>query len=1046
MMKLSNDVCIGRYYQPTDISGTPAPDNEHVPRSSNDPCLTAFAQLGALRLNAKRGLITFSSRDTEYILAESGQTISLQKDDDEKDRLWHGAGALKRNKGIGQELVKTFCDPNTAPPYVVINDLTKDEAFKDKCIVTGHPFVRFLAAVPLRTPLHSMVIGNYIVVDDKPRDGLNQEEIQFMMDMGVTVMDYLEAARVNQKEGRAQRMVKAVGLFIQGKASLRDWWLEEGYKGQQSKAKKRVRKGVALDNEADIEFGVQDPPDQFTSRGIEGLSSHNHRESLGRLERSPSSSTLSHNDIGDHGALGDGRPAIPHTLSSSTDTTIPLSSFSRPAIERSGSATTMSTVGDPHREANVRHHSVAFDNPSDPTGADDSKELQEALLSNDLKGIFSRASNLIREARYMDGTIFYDASIGSFGGSSKKGIMDQKAPGEFHPDGTVSTSDDDQGLRTSDTDGSSSAQAHSDPPENSCNILGYSTRKRSSIRGHTPPDEYLKFPEAIMRRLLKRYPHGKVFNFEEDGSYSSSDDTLSGRDTEENDSGPQRFAQSDKKLQRKRISKEAEAAAILAVLPGARSVFFFPLWDPSRERWYAGTLLWSTCPTRGLCPLEDLTYLAAFGNSIMAEVARLSAQVLAQMKNDFISSISHELRSPLHGVLASVEFLQETKMTETQVEMVNNIHASGKVLLDTINHVLDFSKVNRKSKYRGKTARKNRKRSKKSGKDQETIDGAADDAADVCVLSEEVIESIYAGRNVSKLVMQASAGRRRASIHPGVALESPVTVIMDIGWLPSWTFDLDAGAWRRILMNLFSNAMKYTKIGYVKVSLHHEEEAASNRNSRSTLVLKVKDSGKGISQEFLKHHLYKPFTQEDSLATGAGLGLSIVRHIVHDLGGQIDFTSEQGTGTEAIVRIPLTAPILPPQIDGYDLLSEVRKKTKGVKFRLDGFDRYPDISEAPTGILSSDAEGAMYLKSSVESLMCEWFAMESTANSPSGGDDAEVEVIMESGIASMENKLQSYIYNASPSGKMTAIILCNAPPSSKIRSNEFFEVFYLQQP
>lgn len=944
------------------------------------------------------------------------------------------------NKGMGQELVKTFCDPKTAPPYVVINDLTKDESFKNKCIVIGHPFVKFLAAVPLRSPLHSMVIGIYVVVDDKPRDGLNEEELQFMVDMGVTVMDYLEAGRVNQKEGRAQRMVKAVGLFIEGKSSLRDWWLQEGHKGQKSRVKKRARNSATLEGLADTEFGVQDPLDQFSAKGIESLTSHNHRESLGRLERSPSSSTLSHND------RGDGRPAMPHTISSLTDTTVPLSSLSRPAVDRNSSATTLSTVGDIHHEANIRHHSVAFDNPSDPTGPDNSKELEEALLSNDLKGIFSRASNLIREARGMDGTLFFDASVGSFGGSSKRGVLDQKAPGGFQPDGTVSTSDDDQGLRASDTDGSISTELPSDPRENSCNILGYSTRKRSSLRGHTPPEEHLRFPEAILRRLLKRYPHGKVFNFEEDGSYSSSDDTASGRETQDEDSGPRRFTSFEKKSQRKRLSKEAEAAAILSVLPGARSVFFFPLWDQSRDRWYAGTLVWSTCSTRGLCPLEDLTYLAAFGNSIMAEVARLSAQVLAQMKNDFISSISHELRSPLHGVLASVEFLQETDMTETQAEMVNNIHASGKVLLDTINHVLDFSKVNRKSKYKGRTARKNRNRSKKSGKNQETTDGAADDAADVCVLSEEVIESVYAGRNISKLVMQASAGRRRASIHPNTVLESPVTVIMDVGWLSSWTFDLDAGAWRRILMNLFSNAMKYTKAGFVKMSLHVEEAVALNKNTSSNLVLKVKDSGKGISQEYLKHHLYKPFTQEDSLATGAGLGLSIVRHIVHDLGGQIDFISEQGTGTEATVRIPLPAPSLPAQIDSYDLVGEVRKKTMGLKFRLDGFDRYPDISETPTGILSADAEGAMYLKSSVQGLMSEWFAMESTANSLSDDDDAEVEVIMESGIASMENKLQSYIYNASPSGKMTAIILCNAPPSSKIRSNEFFEVFYLQQP
>lgn len=69
--------------------------------------------------------------------------------------------------------------------------------------------------------------------------------------------------------------------------------------------------------------------------------------------------------------------------------------------------------------------------------------------------------------------------------------------------------------------------------------------------------------------------------------------------------------------------------------------------------------------------------------------------------------------------------------------------------------------------------------------------------------------------------------------------------------------------------------MKYTTKGFIKVSLAVETDSTiRGRKTKSMLVLKVKDSGKGISKEFLKHHLYKPFTQEDSLAVGAGLGYS----------------------------------------------------------------------------------------------------------------------------------------------------------------------------
>jgi signal transduction histidine kinase len=60
--------------------------------------------------------------------------------------------------------------------------------------------------------------------------------------------------------------------------------------------------------------------------------------------------------------------------------------------------------------------------------------------------------------------------------------------------------------------------------------------------------------------------------------------------------------------------------------------------------------------------IEDLRYLAAFGNSVMAEVARLDTLAADRAKTDFISSISHELRTPLHEILASVEFLQDTAL------------------------------------------------------------------------------------------------------------------------------------------------------------------------------------------------------------------------------------------------------------------------------------------------------------------------------------------------------------------------------------------------
>lgn len=245
--------CLCRYYQPDETAT--APDGKKIPKSSSDPCLTAFAQLGALRCNTKRGIITLTTGTTEYIIAESGQALSLQQDDDADDQLWHGVGAFKCPSSthitIGCEIVKHFC--RTGDEYVVINDTTKDDVYKEKCVVKEAPHIRFIAAVPLRTR-DSTIIGNYVIVDDKPQDtGLTKSEIQFLLDAGVTVMDYLEAGIIKRKQYRAERMIKAISLFIEGKATLRDWWLEWGHKFQTTTLKKRAKNTVELAQLADAE-------------------------------------------------------------------------------------------------------------------------------------------------------------------------------------------------------------------------------------------------------------------------------------------------------------------------------------------------------------------------------------------------------------------------------------------------------------------------------------------------------------------------------------------------------------------------------------------------------------------------------------------------------------------------------------------------------------------------------------------------------------------------------------------------------------------------
>lgn len=124
-----------------------------------------------------------------------------------------------------------------------------------------------------------------------------------------------------------------------------------------------------------------------------------------------------------------------------------------------------------------------------------------------------------------------------------------------------------------------------------------------------------------------------------------------------------------------------------------------------------------------------------------------------------------------------------------------------------------------------------------------------------------------------------------------------VSVIMDVD-MEDYHFTTQPGAFRRVVMNLIGNALKYTSHGFVSLKLRTTAledlpiPGSSESISRSLVHLTVLDTGKGISSDFLRSKLFTPFAQENSLSSGTGLGLSIVRSIVNLLEGEISIDSE----------------------------------------------------------------------------------------------------------------------------------------------------------
>jgi len=165
----------------------------------------------------------------------------------------------------------------------------------------------------------------------------------------------------------------------------------------------------------------------------------------------------------------------------------------------------------------------------------------------------------------------------------------------------------------------------------------------------------------------------------------------------------------------------------------------------------------------------------------------------------------------------------------------------------------------------------------------------------------------------------------------------PADVILDIE-PGNWSFSTHPGAFRRIVMNLFGNSLKFTDAGFIRIRLFQKPDLGDDdgRDGLSrTVVLVVSDSGKGIGKDYLEHELFSPFSQEDPFAPGTGLGLSLVRQMATTLGGSIDIISEVGQGTTVKVSLPLPESKEPHA--GDVTFKENVKALEGARVLLRGF-------------------------------------------------------------------------------------------------------------
>ena len=400
-----------------------------------------------------------------------------------------------------------------------------------------------------------------------------------------------------------------------------------------------------------------------------------------------------------------------------------------------------------------------------------------------------------------------------------------------------------------------------------------------------------------LNHFINEYPKGNVWYIDDKGYFSSLDqmEHLSPATGQQGLFGRKKSVD----LPTLDLTRQAEEASLLSqVFPKARQIIFLPLWDARGNRWHSGCFVFSNNAFPVFTVESELSYVSALSNSVMVEISRLDSIVANNMKSDFISSISHEFRSPLHGILASAEFLQDSELDQTQKELVSTIQTCGSTLLDTINHVLDYSKINSFEKKKGPTG---------------AISNELDNVSNVALLCEDIVCGVMAARNFG---VGDSSGRRESAIsQPTTAVTpppaEPVTIILDFE-NRDWNFLVQPGALRRIALNLIGNAQKYTERGFILVQLRAKDKAGKTdltlKPNQKMLVMNIIDSGRGMSTTFLERRMGQPFSQENSFAPGIGLGMAIVKSIVAQLGGKINVRSELGKGTDVEVLLPLEMP------------------------------------------------------------------------------------------------------------------------------------------